>query len=626
MQIFEFHFNPKNEKHKNFDSFCYEPKNLKEQKLGNLYIVGEIVNTPSCYESVQQYPYLKILDDLAETIKKYYYQSEKKLKLNPEKSLKQALEQGNNFLKNQIKNLKANLQNNLDFAVLSLSEITNNQNKEKWELNFAKNRNTKIFLIRQGQILDIGKNIEQKKTNSSVVLASVSDNKILTTKKFFSNIATGQVYKNDIIIILTEQIFSICKKENILEQICSFASATASTDEIKKAIKKTLQKRKKIFTKTNGVFLLIVLGNEKEYNSISCLKKGFSLPAIFPKMPLKNFSSLKNFAAKIKFAANIFLDRLLLFRQKISLFSFIEKTKKVFFSRNCGLIIILIFILACGSFIFNQKKQTEIKKAEQNLNQIEEQIIKAENFLIIQEENKANLLLQQAWKNVLPFTKSKNSLLKERSVSLKKSIESYLDPVNKIQRIQEPVLSQNFDESQFISKKISDLKSNIIKNNSGDFENNILCDYNSNLYSLNPLSGEIIKYSLTENMELGEPKIWISSELLKNAKAMAIDGNIWVLNNENKLDRYFVSAFQETMEFNFFPEMQDPEKIWTSSKFSYIYILEPNKNRIVVLKKNKGIKKQFISAKFDNLLDFAVSEKEDKIWVLNNSDVYEIEM
>jgi len=127
-------------------------------------------------------------------------------------------------------------------------------------------------------------------------------------------------------------------------------------------------------------------------------------------------------------------------------------------------------------------------------------------------------------------------------------------------------------------------------------------------------------------MELGEPKIWISSELLKNAKAMAIDGNIWVLNNENKLDRYFVSAFQETMEFNFFPEMQDPEKIWTSSKFSYIYILEPNKNRIVVLKKNKGIKKQFISAKFDNLLDFAVSEKEDKIWVLNNSDVYEIEM
>ena len=87
MRIFEFHFNPKAKTEMIFDSFCYEPENLYEKKLGSLYLAGELKNALPQNN--------KFLDHLSEFLKKEFYSS---IKRSSENSLKDSLKKSNAYL------------------------------------------------------------------------------------------------------------------------------------------------------------------------------------------------------------------------------------------------------------------------------------------------------------------------------------------------------------------------------------------------------------------------------------------------------------------------------------------------------------------------------------------------
>ncbi len=57
-----------------------------------------------------------------------------------------------------------------------------------------------------------------------------------------------------------------------------------------------------------------------------------------------------------------------------------------------------------------------------------------------------------------------------------------------------------------------------------------------------------------------------------------------------------------------------------------LYILEPKNKRLVIFDKNGKLIKQFYSKKFTDLKDFVVNEKENKIWVLNKTQIIEIDI
>ncbi len=65
MRIFELHFNPEAKEDLIFDSFCYEPENVYEKRLGSLYMVGELRNTLPQNS--------RLLDNIAQVIKGKYY-------------------------------------------------------------------------------------------------------------------------------------------------------------------------------------------------------------------------------------------------------------------------------------------------------------------------------------------------------------------------------------------------------------------------------------------------------------------------------------------------------------------------------------------------------------------------
>ncbi|MDD2697140.1 MAG: hypothetical protein PHE52_03245, partial [Candidatus Pacebacteria bacterium] len=157
-----------------------------------------------------------------------------------------------------------------------------------------------------------------------------------------------------------------------------------------------------------------------------------------------------------------------------------------------------------------------------------------------------------------------------------------------------------------------------------DFNFSNLSLFESNLYLLDNQKGAIIKYSYLYNSEWAFPQSWLSSAI-KNAtdfRSMAVDGSVWILTKNNEIQRYYAGRLQETLEIDVFPSPKLVSKIFTSARYSYLYLLEPAQKRIIVLNKSGELIGQYQSEKFDNLLDFAVSEDGKTIYLLNGLKLY----
>jgi len=269
MQIFEFLFNP-NSPYAVYDTFCFEPENEKEKKLGNLYIAGEIKN------SLPQKRHF--LSSLANIIKKEYYRDSN---TSPEESFKKSLEKANEFLSSQIKNNEVDWLGNLNFVVLTINS--------SYSLNLTKVGDSRIFILKNGEILDIGQNTNLRQQSG--------------TSKIFQNIITGSLDSKDKILITTKEIADLLEKEKILERL---------TKTKEREIKKIFKTERKLFESLFGFCLLISLKSKKR----KVLRISFS---------------------KIRFP---FLKRL------------IPELSRERFKKSLISILILVILLFLGSFLF----------------------------------------------------------------------------------------------------------------------------------------------------------------------------------------------------------------------------------------------------------------------------------
>lgn len=206
MQIFELQFNPNNKEDKLIDTFSYQPKDVYEKRLGALIIGGEFKLINASQKS--------FLNNLAHKIKNTYHSLPTRTQ---EEALKEGLKEANNFLE------KKKIKENLHLAVLSIKDN---------QLQLSRIGNLKILLARNGEITDIGKNV---------------DNNELT----FGSIVTGKIRKNDKLIILTEEIYKKFLGEDLLIDLAD----TAPID--KKKLEKISKIQKEKFPKKVGVCLLI---------------------------------------------------------------------------------------------------------------------------------------------------------------------------------------------------------------------------------------------------------------------------------------------------------------------------------------------------------------------------------
>jgi hypothetical protein len=529
----------------------------------------------------------------------------------------------------------------------------------------------KIFLLREEKIIDIDQKLKFEEITPWPL-------------KIFSNIVSGKLAEDDVLLVSTKEVTDFFERENLLPEIGKIPHQIFA-----KELKKIFDKRKEEILKISGISLFIVLTKE-----VSAGKKEIISPNTYPKeFNLKQvFSSFINIFKKTRLPLSDFVDKIKF--KKLPKFT-IPKFTIPKLNKKLILIVALIFFLALGFFISQSQEKKELKERQIILEKIQEKVNQAESFLILktpQAEKKANLLFKESFEEISQLAKIVSKLPKDfqsQVFSLKDNISKTLFELNKLEMIEEPKLFFEFDAQKFVPQKMifsnfqlyffspylqnlfrvdKNAQAEIIKINQkfnlatlfdelilffskpnqltilkegqfsqfnlqepySDFNFDDFASFRGHLYFLDYKSAtlqgsQIIKYPYWENLKWGPGQLWLEKKENKALKAhsLAIDGSIWLLDKDS-IYRYYTGRLQEKIILEIFPKPKEFKKIFTSATLPYLYLLEPAQKRIIILDKKGQIIKQFQSQKFDHLLDFAISQDGKTIYLLNGLKVYQI--
>ena len=162
-----------------------------------------------------------------------------------------------------------------------------------------------------------------------------------------------------------------------------------------------------------------------------------------------------------------------------------------------------------------------------------------------------------------------------------------------------------------------------------DWSGNVLAhSYAGNIYILEKGSGTIWRYTAGES-GFSTGANWISSGVepdLSNTISWAIDGSIWLLESSGKVSRYTLGNPQAFNITGISPPFFNPKSIYTSEDLEFVYILDPQNSRVVVIDKEANFKAQYSGDLIKDSYALAVSEAEKKIIILNGDKLYSIEI
>ncbi|MDO8489912.1 MAG: hypothetical protein Q7S47_00675 [bacterium] len=148
--------------------------------------------------------------------------------------------------------------------------------------------------------------------------------------------------------------------------------------------------------------------------------------------------------------------------------------------------------------------------------------------------------------------------------------------------------------------------------------------YNNRLYVLDPISSMIYRHQKKgDQFDAGAAWIKQLSDPLTNALNLSLDGSVFILTSGTTVAQY---ASGKPVPFQMpalEPALTQATRIFTSEETSSLFLLEPVNKRILVIdKKTKLLKNQFVSDTFTNLKDIFATKKD--LFILNGSDVFKI--
>ena len=171
-----------------------------------------------------------------------------------------------------------------------------------------------------------------------------------------------------------------------------------------------------------------------------------------------------------------------------------------------------------------------------------------------------------------------------------------------------------------------DLDSQKVLDNLKPVENNTqvtdLTIYGNNLYVLDAINNQVFKYPERGN-GFGAGTVWLKEELdIGQTNSLTVDGSIYTISNDGSI-RNFLKGQEEAFDYHQpRPVIGSGATIKTFRDSEYLYIIDPQNMRIVILDKEGNIKDQYASQKFDNLIDLAVDPEEKAIYLLNGNHLY----
>ncbi|MDD5749378.1 MAG: hypothetical protein PHO91_01160 [Patescibacteria group bacterium] len=149
-----------------------------------------------------------------------------------------------------------------------------------------------------------------------------------------------------------------------------------------------------------------------------------------------------------------------------------------------------------------------------------------------------------------------------------------------------------------------------------------LAIYNNNLYTLDQLAKQIFRYGAS-GQNFGTGQRWLTENYdLSQANSLAIDGSIYILENSGQIKNFLRGR---SNEFNYHlphPEIGPNSLIKTFRESDYLYIADPQNQRIIIMDKNGTIKDQYTSQSFDKLTDLTIDPEEKAVYLLNGQQIF----
>lgn len=150
----------------------------------------------------------------------------------------------------------------------------------------------------------------------------------------------------------------------------------------------------------------------------------------------------------------------------------------------------------------------------------------------------------------------------------------------------------------------------------------------SNVYILDSLKGQIWKYLPTVD-GYSDKREYLS----KNTKAdfasslrMQIESSVYVLLKDGQILR-FTKGDKDNFSYDGLPSgVKDPKSFFVSSETDNLYVLDSGNSRVLILTKTGGYKGQINGSKFAQVSDLVVDEKGKKIYLLEGSKIYSVDL
>lgn len=151
--------------------------------------------------------------------------------------------------------------------------------------------------------------------------------------------------------------------------------------------------------------------------------------------------------------------------------------------------------------------------------------------------------------------------------------------------------------------------------------------YNRRLYTLDEQNGQIYKH---ENIKtgFGPGKEWIKdlSINIKNGVSLSTDGDMFVALNNGQIEKITGGVKQPFTVSGLDPEIKSATKIWTYTDKQYLYILDSNNKRLIILQKDGALSAQITAASWKYPTGLVIDEPNKRAFILDSNKLWEISL
>jgi len=153
--------------------------------------------------------------------------------------------------------------------------------------------------------------------------------------------------------------------------------------------------------------------------------------------------------------------------------------------------------------------------------------------------------------------------------------------------------------------------------------------FSGNFYIVDTEQSKVYRYRGPGDGGFGDQTSWLKNEKeeeLSGAKALIIDGFLWVLNSEGKVLKF---SLGNKINFNFKGFGNQSffiEDMYTNEQLESLYFLDPSGGSIFVTDKNGEYKARYYSPDIKGAKKIVVSESVKKLFLLTSGGIFYVEL